>query len=214
LISWGAGSMIGYFLFPQILNLLLQPLQKPLFYTSPAGGLDFTLKISLFFGFLTALPVIMYHIFRFIQPAMPPRSLFFICQIFFFSLILMILGICFAYFISLPAALHFLSTFGNDQIQSLISADDYFSFVTRYILGFGILFELPLVLLLINSFYTLKIKTLFAWQKFVILASFIVAAVITPTPDFLNQTVMAVPLIALYEISILLIFLFNKRGKT
>ena len=123
----------------------------------------------------------------------------------------MILGMAFAYFISLPASLHFLSTFNSGQVKSLISTDEYFSFVTHYLLGFAILFQLPLVMIFINQIAPLKFSRLWSFERWVILISFILAAIITPTPDWVNQTIMAIPLIILYQISAIIVVLINKR---
>ncbi len=90
-------------------------------------------------------------------------------------------------------------------MHALISANEYFSFVTRYLLGFGLLFQLPLVLLVINSVQQVPTKTLLRLEKWVLLLSFIVAAILTPTPDVFNQLLMAVPLIILYQLSVVLV---------
>lgn len=122
------------------------------------------------------------------------------------------MGMSFAYFVSLPAALYFLDTFSNAGVQSLISTIEYFSFVTRYIFGFGLLFQLPLILLVINTIQRISIKTLMKYQKWVVLGSFVIAAVLTPTPDIFNQLLMAVPLIILYQLTIVLLWIVNKRS--
>lgn len=212
IVALGVGTGIGYYFNAEILMILLKPSQGPLFYTTPAGGLDFVFKTSLFFGILFSLPFLIYHITRFVEPILPTKSVYFVAKFFIFSTLLMLFGMSLAYFVSLPGVLLFLSQFGNEQIHSLISTDAYFSFVTRYILGFGVLFELPLFLLLINSFYPLSMKLLFSYQKYVILASFILAGIITPTPDFFNQLVMALPILGLYQISILIIYFVNRTG--
>jgi sec-independent protein translocase protein TatC len=122
-------------------------------------------------------------------------------------------GVVFAYFVSLPAALYFLSSFGSEEMASLISTTEYFSFVSRYMLGFGLLFQLPLIMILVNSVYQLKIRTLFKYQKWVILVSFILAAILTPTPDVFNQLIMALPIILLYQVSLGVIWLTHNHKK-
>lgn len=212
ILAIAIGTAIGYYFNGAILEVLLRPLKGPLFYSSPAGGFDFTLQVSFFFGFLLALPLTLYHVIRFLEPALSQKSKYFIIKFLFFSLLLMVLGISFGYFVSLPAALHFLSSFGSAQVKSLISTDAYLSFVIRYLFGFGLLFELPLIMLIINSITKLHAKKLFSYQRYVILVSFILAAIITPTPDIINQTMMAVPLILLYEFSVFLVWYTNKKG--
>lgn len=208
-----AGSVIGYLLHPNILSFLIAPLDQPVFYTSPAGGFDFILKISLFFGFIMTLPVFVYNLLRFVVPALPHQSVKLLVTLFLASCVLMSAGMSFAYFVSLPAALYFLEAFTTDTIQALISTDEYFSFVTRYLLGFGLLFQLPLIVLTINSVQPISFKTLMRYQKLILLGSFLAAAFLTPTPDMFNQLLMAVPLIVLYQVTVGLIVIVNRGRK-
>lgn len=207
--SFGIGATIGYFINTPFVALLLKPLHQSLYYTSPTGGFDFVFKTSVFFGFIFAFPTVVYHILKFIEPLLPKSSQALIIKLLLSSCLLSVTGILFAYLISLPAALNFLGQFGSGQVKSLISAPEYFSFVTTYIAGFAILFQLPLILLFINKIKPLKPGQLMRKQRYVILASFIIAAVLTPTPDILNQTIMALPMIALYLLSIGLIWFGN-----
>jgi sec-independent protein translocase protein TatC len=124
----------------------------------------------------------------------------------------MILGMLFAYFVSLPAALKFLGGFSSGEIKSLISTNEYFSFVTGYLIGFGLLFQLPLIMVFINKIVRLDFKKLMKLERWVILVAFIIAAILTPTPDFVNQTIMAVPIILLYQISALMIWFINRSN--
>lgn len=206
------GTIAGYLIHSHILELLIAPLNQPIFYSSPAGGFDFVIKLSLFFGFTVSVPVFIYHTLKFIEPVLPERSGSRMLLIVFGSVALLVLGVLFAYFVSLPAALHFLGLFASEGVEALIAADQYFSFVTRYLFGFGLLFQLPLVLLLINSVRRISTQQLMGYQKWVVLLSFVVAAVLTPTPDVLNQLLMALPIIGLYQLSLLLLWAINRRA--
>lgn len=208
-----AGGIVGYRFQEQIITWLIKPLGETLFYTSPAGGFDFLIKICLFFGFLLAIPVIMYNIIRFVSPAVPRYVTIKTSKILVYSISLAIMGAGFAYYISLPAALHFLNNFSTKQIQSLISAQEYFSFVMIYIAGFAALFQMPLLIGFINKVTPLKPIMLMKKQKIIILVSFIIAAVLTPTPDPINQTLMAVPIIGLYQTSIGVVWHENRKQK-
>ncbi len=205
------GGIVGYAIHQTIFKLLIRPLNKPLYYTSPAGGLDFLIKICIFFGFICALPVLVYNFLKFLEPALPNHARKGMLRILLSSMILAIFGICFAYFISLPAALYFLASLGNGEITALISANEYLSFVMIYLAGFAALFQLPLILLFINRLRPWRPSQLMKFQGYVILASFIIAAILTPTPDPLNQTIMAVPIIVLYEVSVGLIWIKNRK---
>lgn len=207
------GTIVGYLVHDILLDILVRPLDQTLFYSSPAGGFDFVLKLSFLFGFVVTVPVIVYHVLRFVEPVMPKQSPQKLLGMLVASCALLIAGMLFAYFVSLPAALYFLNAFTTDEIQALISTTEYFSFVTRYLLGFGILFQLPLIMLVINSVQRLSMRQLMSVQKWVFLASFIVAAILTPTPDLFNQMIMAVPLILLYQVSIGLVWVVNGQEK-
>jgi sec-independent protein translocase protein TatC len=206
------GSAVGYVIRQPLQHLLLSPVNQPVFYTTPTGGFDFVLKICLFFGFLVTIPVLIYHLLCFIAPALSRSIRRSIALILIASLILMLIGIGFAYFISLPAALYFLNKFSSDEIKSLLSANEYLSFVMLYLGGFALVFQLPLLILFVNWVSTLKITTLWRLQSYIIVGSFIVAAILTPTPDPLNQTIMALPIILLYEISMVITWLVNRRS--
>lgn len=206
------GTIIGYLLHSHILTFLIQPLNQPIFYTSPAGGFDFTLKLSLFFGFLFALPVMVYQTIRFVEPALPKQFPHLLLTILLASGLLLILGMGFAYFVSLPAALYFLNKFTTDEVRALISTTEYFSFVTRYLLGFGLLFQLPLIMFAMNTVQPIPMRSLMQYQRWVFLLSFVAAGILTPTPDLFNQALMALPLILLYQVTIGLLWVVN-RGK-
>ncbi|HMN12684.1 MAG TPA: twin-arginine translocase subunit TatC [Bellilinea sp.] len=207
------GTIFGYLLHERILAVLIAPLGQPVFYSSPAGGFDFLIKLSFLFGLAISIPVLVFHTLRFIEPVLPPQSPRKMLLVLVSSCLLLIAGVLFAYFVSLPAALYFLGSFTSEGVQALISASDYFSFVTRYLLGFGLLFQLPLVLLVINSVQRIPIGQLLGLEKWVVLLSFVVAAVLTPTPDIFNQLLMALPLIALYQITVVLVWLVNSRTR-
>ncbi|MEO8391992.1 MAG: twin-arginine translocase subunit TatC [Chloroflexota bacterium] len=205
------GTISGYLLHQTILDFLIRPLHQPVFYSSPSGGFDFILKISLFFGFLVALPVFTYQLLRFIAPALPYQSPKRLMMLLVASCVLLVTGMCFAYLVSLPAALFFLNTFATGQIKALITTDEYLSFVTRYLLGFGLLFQLPLIMLTINSVQRIPARKLMGFQRWVIVLSFLVAAILTPTPDVFNQALMAVPQILLYEFTVAVLLLVNRK---
>ena len=205
------GTICGYSLHTAVLALLIKPLNQPVFYSSPSGGFDFVLKISLFFGVVVSLPIFVANTLRFIAPALPNHSTKNLMLLFLSSCLLLALGMCFAYIVSLPAALYFLNAFTTDTIHALISTDEYFSFVTRYLLGFGLLFQLPLIMLTVNTVRKIPRKMLMGFQKWVIVLSFLIAAILTPTPDVFNQLLMAVPLILLYELTVVLLVFVNRK---
>lgn len=208
------GSAIGYWLYPTLLELIRAPLGEDLFYTSPAGGFSFTFTLSVLFGLVCVLPVVIFQAIRFVEPAVRKFNRRLTLAIITSSTFLAVAGILFAYFVSLPAALHFLGSFEDEGIRSIITADAYFSFAAKYLLGFAILFQLPLIVLLINKIKPLKPGGMLGAGRFIILGSFILAAILTPTADPINQALMAVPIIVLYLLSIVLVAVVNHKKPT
>lgn len=206
-------SGVGWSIHAQLLQILVKPLGQQLVYSTPTGGFEFVINISLYFGIALSLPFILYNILQFIKPAIPGRVVIKTGQTIFWAYLLIASGVVFAYNYSLPFALKFLNAFSTEDVRSLITTNSYLSFTAIYLLGFGAIFLLPLVLLTINNITRLSTKTLNKHQGKIILGSFIVAAILTPTPDPINQTIMATPIIILYELSILLVWLRNRNRR-
>jgi sec-independent protein translocase protein TatC len=185
---------------------------QQLYYLTPIGGLSFIIKLCFYFGVLVSVPVIVYHVYRYLQPLMggQQRS---VLRYFIFSFLLAAAGISFAYFISLPAALHFLTDFNIQHITAMLTVDAYLTFVTSYLLGAALLFQIPLLLIIIDKITPLTPGGLMKYQRHVILIAFILAAIISPTPDMVNQTLLAVPIIAMYQFGVLLVWWQHTRRK-
>lgn len=210
-------SAAAYPFFDKVVNFLLAPLGKDnqLVYLTPGGAFSFIIQVCMYIGFVGALPAIIYNIYRFIMPAMKRqngrRAIIFTTV----SLLLAVAGMFFAYYVSLPAALYFLTSFNLYHINPMLTIDSYFSFIMTYMLAGALLFQIPLVMLMINGATPLTPKKLMRHQDKIILGSFIVAAVISPTPDALNQTLLASPIVVMYQVGIILVWLKNrKRVKT
>ncbi len=207
------GGTVGYFLNDKLLVVLQKPLNQTLYYTNPTGAFSFIIKVCVVFGLTVSLPVITYNLFAFFDPVLQTRTKRMFFWYIFSSVFLAGLGILFAYFVSLPAALHFLVNFGGGDIQALITANEYFNFVLAYLGGFALLFQLPLIMGFVNRITPLTPGKLLGATRYVVLASFVLAAIITPTPDPLNQTLMAGPVILLYFLSALGVIIKNKSSR-
>jgi sec-independent protein translocase protein TatC len=204
-------SSAAYPFLDGVLTVLTAPLGgQQLYYLTPVGGFSFSIKICIYIGVLVAVPFIMYHLYRYLEPLMGKRlrrsALFYVGM----SSGLAILGILFAYFVSLPGALHFLTGMDLKNIQAMLTVDSYLTFVMTYLLGAALLFQIPLLLLIINTMTPLKPGRLKKSQRFVVVAAFIIAAIISPTPDIMNQLLFAVPIIGMYELGVVLVWLQNR----
>ncbi len=198
-----------------IINFLVAPLDgMELYYLTPAGGFSFIIKVCTYVGIVATMPAVIYHLYRYLQPAVGKIQGRTVLSYVFFSTLLALTGIAFAYFVSLPAALHFLTNFDLKSVTAMLTVDAYFSFVTTYLIGAALLFQLPLLLLIINSIVTLPPRKLMSYQRHMLLGAFVVAAIISPTPDIMNQALLAGPIIAMYQVGILLVWLRNITKKS
>lgn len=205
-------SSLGWAFSNQLFRFVQRPLGQQLYYTSPIGGFNAIVKISVLVGLIAGVPFLIYQLCQFIAPAfknqVPKRPL----KLFVASIVLAVGGAAFGYYVSLPASLRFLTHIGAGNFQPLIVVNDYLNFVFSYLLGFALLFQLPLFIGFINSrMGPFKPRKLMGLQRWVILVSFIVAAILTPTPDPLNQAIMAAPIILLYQFSVLIVMFQNRR---
>lgn len=213
MLSLAVFSMFGYAVHDFLLRVIHKPIGETLYYTSPVGGLNFLIKLCLSLGLVLSLPVIFYHLDKFIRPIVEDSHRKLVITYSVLSFFMAIAGIVFAYFISLPAALHFLMGFSNETISSLVGVNEYYNFALAYLLGYALLFQLPIVISFINRIKPLKPSVMMKAQRWVILGSFIVAAILTPTPDPANQFIMAAPAILFYQFGIVIVWMSNRGNK-
>lgn len=205
-------GIIGYVIRERLQDFLLQPLNnQSLVYTSPTGGLNFVIKICILFGFLVSLPLLIYQTLAFIKPAHHTISQRLVLLTFLVSSALAFCGVLFAYYIILPASLNFLEQFASSSIQSLITTDEYISFVLLYICGLAAIFQLPLIMTLLGRITNIQARRLLKYSGYVILVSFVFGAIITPTPDPINQFLIAGPTIALYLIGVVSVYITQRH---
>ena len=181
-------------------------------YTSVGGGFDFAFRICLYTGIACSIPVIVYQLLRYIEPLVRKDAMSFIGSACVWSGILAFIGIMFGYFVALPPGLHFLlQSFSSNQIKALITIQAYLQFVITYLLGSALLFQLPLLLILTNRIHPLNPKRLFGYERWVILGSFIIGTLLSPSPDVRSQTSMSVPIILMYNASLVIIWWINRH---
>lgn len=203
-----------YPFFQHIVNILVRPLGKQeLYYMSPAGGLSFVIKVCMYAGLIVVLPVLIYHLYKFISPVLKKRNARAVLGFTVTSTLLAAAGVCFAYFVSLPTALHFLTNIGLKQVTAMLTIDAYMSFIIAYLLAGALLFQLPLIMIIINTVTPLPPKKLMSFQRHIIVISFVIAAIVSPTPDAVNQTILAAPMIVMYQIGIIIIWIKQRSAR-
>ena len=195
-------SIISYFFYDLLLNFLVKPLGKELIFLAPQDAFLFKFKVIILTGFLFSFPAILYHSCRFISSA--PDKKIKVSLLFISAVILFIISLIFSYFVVLPVGLKFLLSFASDILKPEITADKYFSFIFSLFLGPIIIFQMPLIIFSLNKMGIIRKKTLKENRKIAVLAIFIIAAIVTP-PDAITMFLLAIPLIMIYEASIILI---------
>ncbi|HET7827247.1 MAG TPA: twin-arginine translocase subunit TatC [Candidatus Saccharimonadales bacterium] len=208
-------SAIAYAFEQQIVNFLLRPSRGQQFiYTSPIGGVNFLFSVCLYTGIVFSLPIVIYHIVGFLKPLFNDKAGRSIWRYCLFSASLAVAGFCAGYYIGLPTALNFLShQFVNHQVHALLTLQEYMSFLTIYLLGSALLFQLPIILLIINRAKPLKPSGLFKSERYVIVGAFIVSMIMAPTVNILDQLIIAVPIIVMYNVGVALIALNQRQAE-
>ena len=205
----------AYFVQQSIVNILLRPAHGQHFiYTSPGGGISFLFKVCTDVGLILSLPVLVYEVLGFLTPLLDHHAKRFIVQAATVSALLGTLGIAFGYFLGLPLALHFLShQFTTSQITPLLTISEYMTFVTVYLFGSALLFQIPLVLIIINRIRPQKPQKLLKLERYVIVAAFVVAMIMAPTVNIIDQLLIAGPIIVVYQVGIVLIWQKNRKSR-
>jgi len=188
----------------KLMEILLIPSGgiKPVFL-KPTEMFITYLKVALVGGAALAMPMIVYQAIKFVVPGLKPSEKKYLYIIIPTASLLFVLGIAFGFFVLLPFALRYLLTFGGDIASAFISIGEYISFVTTLLLWMGVSFELPIVIVFLAKVRIVTHKQLRGYWKYALVGAFVIAAIITPTPDPFNQTLVALPLYLLYEVGVL-----------
>ena len=162
-------------------------------------------------GVLLASPVIFSQIWRFIAPGLYKHEQRVLIPFVLLSTLCFLGGSMFGYLVVFPPAFKFLVGYSNDYLTSLPSVSEYLSLALQLLLAFGAIFELPVLMVFLAKLGIINVSFLNRNRKYAILINFILAAILTPTPDVVNQCMMAIPLLILYEISVIAVWLFGRK---
>jgi len=209
-VAVGICVAIGFLLVIKFnfIALLEQPILpylqgRKLIFTHPGDSFSIVMQVSFGIGFALAAPVLLYQLWGFLSPALYKHEKKVVIPLLFSATCLFMMGAALAYFIVLPFALKFLMEFQTAALEPMITARDYFDFATSLALSMGAVFELPILLVGLTALGIITPLQLRAYRRHAMVASLVVAAIITPG-DLLTTTVMLmVPLYGLYEVSIL-----------
>jgi sec-independent protein translocase protein TatC len=215
-IGVGVGFILCYWKADTLFNILAIPLMKlmpqggSLIFTSVAEAFFTYMKVAFIAGIILTSPFILYQIWAFVAPGLYQKEKKYVVPFVLGGSLFFVLGILFGYFVALPVGFKFLLGWATDFIKPMPSMKEYLSFSIKFLLVFGLVFEFPVVLVLLARIGVIDAKMLARQRKYAILLIFIFAAVMTP-PDVISQVLMALPLMGLYELSILFSKFFGKK---
>lgn len=169
------------------------------------------MRVSLIGGIILTMPYLTYHLIMFVSPALTRKEKKHVYIILPWIALMFAVGVVFGYFILVPPATRFLLTFGSSVAEIQPRVGNYINLISRLLLAMGLVFEMPVITTFLTRIGVLKPKWLSDKRKIAIIFSFVLAAIITPTFDPINQILVAIPLVALYELSILLSRIVQKK---
>jgi sec-independent protein translocase protein TatC len=214
LITIAVFSTLAYFVQQRIVHFLLRPSHNQQFiYTSPGGGISFLFQICTYVGIIVALPVILYQLMRFLEPVISTKTTKLVFKASVVSFGLAAAGFIFGYYVGLPTALHFLGDqFQTKQIHALFTIQEYMSFLTIYLGGSALLFQLPLIVWFIDKIKPRGPRIFLKYERHVIAGSFIIAMLMAPVPNLIYQALIALPIIIMYQIAIGIVWFEHRPG--
>lgn len=190
-----------------VITVVSAPAENHLQYIRPGESFVTYFKVALIVALALAMPVIIYQVMAFVLPALHPHEKKYLYMAAPGVTIAFIIGVLFGYLLLVPVAINFLLTFGqaemNGTIESKWSFEEYVGTVTTLLFYMGLAFETPLIMFFLTKLRVLSVERLVRFRKYALILAFIVGAIITPTPDPLNQTIVSVPLYLLFELGIL-----------
>jgi sec-independent protein translocase protein TatC len=201
---------------PQILHFIMQPLKASFptvtfITTGPTEGFSLHVKAAFLGGVFLAAPFVLYQVWAFISPGLYAHEKRWVVPFVGLGSVFFVLGGVFGHWVLFPATFRFLGQYTTGEIQYFPRLSEYFSFYFWFIVGLGVVFQLPVLILVLARLGLVTPGFLLGKFKFAVLAAFIISAVITPSGDVVNQTMLAAPIIGLYLLGVGVAWLFGKR---
>lgn len=217
LIGIVVSSIICSFFLDFLINkILLKPaidLKINIQNLKPFGQLLLYVQVALISGFFLSIPNTFFQLWRFISPALKANEKKYINRVVFFTTFCFVCGVSFAYFVLLPVTLEFAGSFGSENIQNNFEISEYITIVFSVMLACAVIFELPMMSFVLSILGILTPRIMRKYRRHSIVSIFIISAFISPGTDPVAQILMALPLIILYEISILVSKIFQRKSE-
>ncbi len=216
LIGIALGTIIAWIFIDFLIdNILLIPAKQANFKLQnlkPFGQLFIYFQVAIIVGLILSIPNVFYQLWKFISPALKDNERKYVTSIVIFTTFCFLCGVVFAYFVMLPLTLKFAAQFGSSFIANNFALDEYFSIILSVILGAGLVFELPMLSFFLSKIGILKPQIMRKYRRHSLITILIFAAILTPGTDPVSQIILAIPLVILYEISILVSKLSQKKS--
>jgi sec-independent protein translocase protein TatC len=199
----------------QIFHFMTAPLRAGGFkdqfiYTSPADALMLYMKMAFFLGIFVALPYLLWEVWGFISPGLYKNEKMYVVPFIFFGTLFFVIGALFGHYFLFPSTFAFLGDFGGKDMKFMPKIDEYWTFYSWFLLGLGLVFQIPVIIFVLARLGIVTPRLLLRGWKFAVIGAFVIAAFITPSPDMVNQTMLALPMIGLYVLGVTVAFLFGK----
>ncbi|HYM24469.1 MAG TPA: twin-arginine translocase subunit TatC [Vicinamibacterales bacterium] len=218
-VAIGVGILVSFAFIQQIFNFLLKPTRDVLppgvkmIYTQPGEAFGMYMWVSLIAGIVIAAPYVMYQVWGFIAPGLYSKEKRMAIPFVVFTTLGFLGGAAFNHYVAFPFLIRFFAQFNGIDLQFMPRLEDTFDLYVKMLLGMGAVFQLPTIVFFLAKMGLVTAKFLWDHGKYAILIAYIIAAVITPTGDPVNQTIFAAPMIILYFLSIIIAWVVNPRGR-
>lgn len=210
------GSIVCWFFIDFLVEVILlgpaRELKMHIQNLKPFGQLFLYVEVALVCGFFISIPNVIYQIWKFLSPALKPSEKRYITGIIFFTTLCFIAGVAFAYFMMIPVTLNFAAQFGSEFIDNVTDISEYVTIIFSILLGSAVIFELPMLSFFLSILGILNPRIMRKYQRHSIVVIFILSAILSPGTDPVAQILLAIPLVILYEISILVSRIFQRKS--
>ena len=209
LLSYWSKEIYQYISIPLLQQL---PENNTMIAIDVSSSFFIPFKLTFFVASFLAIPYILYQAWYFISPGLYQKEKKLILPLLFTSTLLFYMGIFFCYYIVFPVIFHFFASMTPDTVQMTTDIEMYFNFVLKLFFAFGFTFEIPILIVLMTYYQIISIHSLIQQRSYVIVGAFIIGMLLTP-PDILSQTLLAIPIIILYELGIIVAKIYEKNNK-
>jgi len=212
LVIAGIAACAAWFVAQPLLDAIVPPELGKVYFSSPSEAFMVRLKASAIIGLLVAFPLVLARLWGFVSPGLFKHEKRAVTPVLVFGSLLFYGGLAFGYFAVVPKTIRFFLSFSGDRLSPLLNVTQYFMFVAKFCLAFGLAFQMPLVLVLLAALGIVSPKRLWRMWRYGIIVIAILAAWLTP-PDAISQALMGVPLVALYFVSLIVASIVARRRR-